>query len=973
MSKQIYFLVAILFFLTLSSSAQEYTYIDFSNTNTTTGNWNNLISTTVSQTGLSISLINDAGTSTGATLTVTDTFNQINENGTTSPTNTIFPSTATRDSFFGNFGTWNSVIETTGGMEFTGLNPTKYYSFKVFASRTGVSDNREALYTFTGANTLSGTLDASNNTGNTADVFNVQPDGSGKITLAVTKGPNNTNGTGFYYLGAIQMITTTTPYSENTDPEISLVYPNGGEIWHATSTPEIRWESAYLTSDVVIEYSLDNGVTWNYLTSVNETETEFEWNIPYVESTQCKVRVTSGTVNDTSENPFSLIANTDHRFKIVVLGSSTAAGAGPSSVNNAWVWMYTDYLTQMDTRFDVTNLAVGGYTTYDILPTGTPIPGGVSETIDINRNITKAIALNADGVIVNMPSNDSNMGYPVVDQMANYNLIQTTSINAGIPIWICNVQPRNFAIGSNAMNIQLQMSTEIPSGFPSNNIDFWTGIANADGTVNSLYNSGDGVHLNDAGHLVLLARVIGSGLHNTVRTGDDGDANAVLNGKNYLIDINYNASLHLTSGNWNNLSDHAAGSITGLVDDLGAASSINVAVSDAFSQSNEVGVLTPTGTHPFPSSAVRDAFYGDNANPTAALTFTGLNPEKIYTFEIIGSRKEMSDNRETLYTAVGATTSSAALNASSNSANTCIISDIEPDSSNQIVLNMAKGPNNNNGSNYYYINAVKLMEEDPILPDVLLDAENGTTNRLTVLNPMANGPGQSSADFVVVNNPLVAGINTSSKVVMFTRRTTGADTEPWGGFWCNAIDPDPDVTVNKYVHVKILKNRTSQQKFKLETGSAGNLEIFSTNSYTDVGQWQDMVFDFSSKTGTYTTVALMPDWQDPLVEGAVEIIYFDDIVINTDPNPEVLGVNTSILQNQVRFFPNPSTNLINLETQQALQTVNLYSMDGHLSKQFSNMEIGVHVLDVELLKTGIYFIQFISTEGATFTTKFIKE
>lgn len=972
---QIFMFVVVL--LSAQMYAQEYTLIDFSNaSNNTTGNWNNVIQTSLSQTGMVVNLINDAGAATGAVLTVTDAFNGVNTAGTTTPDSSLpFPATATMDSFFGNFVTFGGAIETTGGMEFTGLDPAKYYSFKVFASRAGVSNNREALYTFTGSNTLTGTLDAANNTANVSKIYNVLPDGSGKITLSVTKGPNNNDTSGFYYLGAIQMIKSVTPYSDPVPvAELILTYPNGGEIWHATSKPYISWSAQNLVDPINIDYSVDGGTTWIPLTSVAANIRKYVWTIPYNVSSNCKVRLTSGTATDQSENPFSIIDNTDKRFKIVVLGSSTAAGAGPTSVDNAWVWMYRDYLTQHDTRYYVENLALGGYTTYDILPTGTPIPGGVSETIDVNRNVTKAIALNADGIIVNMPSNDSNMGYSKDDQIANLTLVRNTALAASIPTWICTVQPRDFGTNTTALAIHTEMVTALPAAFPGFFVDFWTGLANATGNdILAAYDSGDGVHLNNAGHLILLERILGADIHTVVKAGDDNESNATTTEVNYLLDLNYNATLHPTSGNWNNMNGHATGSVTGLISDLGVASTYNVAVSDAFSQSNELGAINPSGTLIFPATATKDAVYGDNSNPTGALTFSNLNPNKIYSFEIFGSRKDVTDNRETLYTVVGGTTVSATLNPSSNTSLTCTISDIAPDASGNIVLNVAKGPNNANGSGYYYLNALKLKERNPVLADVLLDAEDGTTNRLTVLNPMANGPGQSSADFVVVDNPLVAGINTSTKVVKFTRRTTGSDTEPWGGFWCNAIDPDPDVTENKYVHVKILKNRTSQQKFKLETGTAGNLEIYSTNSYTDVGQWQDLVFDFSSKTGTYATVALMPDWQDPLVEGADQIIYFDDIVINNNPNPIVLSTEDDFLKGQINVYPNPSNGILTIDTLVGLQSVIFYSLDGRQVANYNNLSVGITQINIENLSKGMYFMNFVAPNGATFTHKLIKE
>ncbi len=962
--------------------AQENTLIDFSNTNTTAGNWNNVVQTTMSQVGMTVNLINSEGASTGAVLTVTDAFNNVNAAGTTSPDAALpFPSTATADSFFGNDVAFGGATEPTGGIEFTGLEPAKYYSFQVFASRMSVTNNRETKYTITGNNTLSANLDAANNTSNMAKIYNIQPDATGKITLAVQKGTNNNDSYGFYYLGAIQMIKTSLPYSDTTNPTLSLIYPNGGEIWHATATPYISWDAENLSEDVSIQYSLDNGTTWVNLSTVAANIKKYVWTIPYAASNQCKVRITSGTLNDVSENSFSIISNTDKRFKIVVLGSSTAAGAGPSTVNNAWVWMYTDYLKQRDTRFDVTNLAVGGYTTYKILPTGTTVPSGI--TIDTERNVTKASALNADGIIVNMPSNDSNMLYSADIQMTNYHLVADAATAANIPIWICTVQPRNFGTATAAQNIQNEMVTRIPQEFPDTNIDFWTTLANTDGSVNTLYDSGDGIHLNDAGHLILLDRVINKNPQAYVAMHDNNVIDVVSSTKNYLVDINYNATQYPTSGNWNNLSGYSDGSITGLIDDIGGTSTINVNVTDAFSQSNDLGVLNPSGNNPFPSTAVRDAFYGDNNNPTGIITFGGLNPNKVYTFEIFASRREVTDNCETLFSAIGATTANATLNATTNSANTCLIAYVAPDASGNILLNVSKGLNNDNSNGYYHVNTIKLQESNPIFPDVLLNAEDGTFNRIGTaadnFNVFANGPStetQAEKDtlMTIIENPDVSGVNTSTKVVQFIRRTTGDDAKSWAGFYTSVVLPKPDFTVNKYVHVKIRKSDTTPQKFKIEGGTTNPnyFELNSTNSYTTPNQWQDIVFHFPNATGTYNIVGLSPDWSDPIVAGADRIIYFDDIIINNNPTPITAGIQDNYLASRIAMFPNPAQNMLYVDTMDELKAVNIFTIEGRQVTAKNNLSVGMNQIDLSNLNAGVYFVKFTATNGATLTQKVIK-
>jgi len=214
------------------SFAQEYTYIDFGiTTNTTPGNWNNVaVANAADAAGITLGLIEFSnGNSTGVTLTIDDAFDTVNTAGNPTPDPSLpFPSTAAADSFFGETVTFNGTLEPTGGFTLTGLDPTKYYSFSIFASRNGVGDNREAQYTLVGSTSVVVALNSSNNTTNTADVFDLQSNGSGEIVFTAAPGPNNNNSSGFYYLGAIEMIKSDTPLSVDAFrlKDMLSVYPN---------------------------------------------------------------------------------------------------------------------------------------------------------------------------------------------------------------------------------------------------------------------------------------------------------------------------------------------------------------------------------------------------------------------------------------------------------------------------------------------------------------------------------------------------------------------------------------------------------------------------------------------------------------------------------------------------------------------------------------------------------------------------
>ncbi len=148
------------------------------------------------------------------------------------------------------------------------------------------------------------------------------------------------------------------------------------------------------------------------------------------------------------------------------------------------------------------------------------------------------------------------------------------------------------------------------------------------------------------------------------------------------------------------------------------------------------------------------------------------------------------------------------------------------------------------------------------------------------LNLLAGGA-EDLSKFTLVPNPDKSGVNLSDYVMQFDRDKDG---QPWGGFWSQLPVPT-DVTDNKFVHVKAWKPRVSEVKFKLEGGTAGTLEIPSTNAQTETNVWVDYVFDFSSKTGTYPIIAFLPDFVDPVGLTDDIVIYFDDILVNNDPNP----------------------------------------------------------------------------------------
>lgn len=189
---------------------------------------------------------------------------------------------------------------------------------------------------------------------------------------------------------------------------------------------------------------------------------------------------------------------------IVVLGSSTAAGTGPKTSDSAWVNLLRKYLQLRDPAAAVTNLAVGGFTSYKILPENEDVPFYKPEA-DPEHNIDKALSLKPDIIIINMPSNDITEGFSVGEFRTNLEVVADRIRREGIRFYITTTQPRNTT-ADNRKKLQ-QMRDIIIRSYRNHYIDCWDGLSNAEGNIAPQYDSGDGVHLNGLGHQIMFERV----------------------------------------------------------------------------------------------------------------------------------------------------------------------------------------------------------------------------------------------------------------------------------------------------------------------------------------------------------------------------------------------------------------------------------------------------------------------------------
>ena len=91
------------------------------------------------------------------------------------------------------------------------------------------------------------------------------------------------------------------------EPYITVLQPNGGEVWYAPDNEYIYWRSGGSTKSVAIEISRDYGSTWDYITGSTLNDGEYLWQVEYPTSKDCFIRITdTSSMSDTSDSKFSI-------------------------------------------------------------------------------------------------------------------------------------------------------------------------------------------------------------------------------------------------------------------------------------------------------------------------------------------------------------------------------------------------------------------------------------------------------------------------------------------------------------------------------------------------------------------------------------------------------------------------------------------------------------------------------------------
>ncbi|MFM2084943.1 MAG: hypothetical protein RLY95_1761 [Pseudomonadota bacterium] len=180
--------------------------------------------------------------------------------------------------------------------------------------------------------------------------------------------------------------------------------------------------------------------------------------------------------------------------KLVILGSSTAAGIGASSLETSWVGLFKKWAKEKR-DWNVENLAAPGALTQEAACT---TPHSVTQ---------KAFELGAKYIILSYPSNDAVAGVTPDQSIANIRSVIQCASAKGVKIILLSTLPRSGLTPQQRKileQVDETLKTEVGGCF----IDVKNQLSDASGLNPRLsFSAGDGIHFNDNGHAALFRLV----------------------------------------------------------------------------------------------------------------------------------------------------------------------------------------------------------------------------------------------------------------------------------------------------------------------------------------------------------------------------------------------------------------------------------------------------------------------------------
>jgi hypothetical protein len=147
----------------------------------------------------------------------------------------------------------------------------------------------------------------------------------------------------------------------------------------------------------------------------------------------------------------------------------------------------------------------------------------------------------------------------------------------------------------------------------------------------------------------------------------------------------------------------------------------------------------------------------------------------------------------------------------------------------------------------------------------------------------------------------------------------------------------------------------------------------SVDPQTKTEEWEQIVFHFPDATGEYPTIAMLPDFSDPVDLTEDMIMYIDDIILSPNATGIPSGVKDPQGREDISIFPNPvktTLNFSNLKDVDQITISNIVGQQVLVTRNIRNEKVSINVSS---LTNGIYMVSVTDRSGNSTVRKIVKE
>lgn len=96
--------------------------------------------------------------------------------------------------------------------------------------------------------------------------------------------------------------------TKRPQPRLLLLYPNGGESFTVDAVVDIRWSAIDISGTLRIDWSRDDGTTWDSVTTTLASSGSYSWTVPDVPTEMARVRISAPNLglSDASDSTFEV-------------------------------------------------------------------------------------------------------------------------------------------------------------------------------------------------------------------------------------------------------------------------------------------------------------------------------------------------------------------------------------------------------------------------------------------------------------------------------------------------------------------------------------------------------------------------------------------------------------------------------------------------------------------------------------------